>query len=721
MKITQFTLHTVWILGMVLLSGCAGASTPPEPAPASPVSSAETPEPTEPSNPSLPNTPAATVLGTDSLATKTLVPAIRTPTPTEAGSLGPGIAFERTFGGAAMDEGVSVSQTADGGYVLTGLTRSFGAGGEDVFLIRTDPSGSEVWAKTFGGSGLDNGWSVLETPDGGFLIAGFTDSFGAGGVDFYLIRTDSTGELLWEKTYGGEADDYAWAIQPAPEGGYVIAGQTDSFGAGDIDAYLIRIDADGEVLWTQTYGGKQVDRVFSVDQAPGGGFILAGITSSFGAGGRDAYVVKTDSLGKTDWERTFGDIGDDVAHSVDHTEDGGYLVMGYTNSFGAQDYDVYLIKIDFLGDTQWTQLFGGKADDRVITGQQTLDGGYILVGRTRSFGAGNWDMYLVKTDSIGDPQWSHTFGGALDDTGYAIQQTRDGDYVMTGFTRNAGAGLRDVYLLKIENPDATFIFPPAAAKLDCSIITDIAPDSPEGQALAQTLLNTHPDLSQVAGLQFAGIHFISQYEGLTLIQAGFATNFEAAIFAMVAEEGGYRASVVWGGLADSIAELHGALAAALPDAPPELAYCTQPGDWFTDGDADAFYFGPAERALVDFFARLHAREYTQASQLYGGSYEILQGWNPTIDLEDQAALLEAGCTFQVQCLLVQEILEAEQIQPTTIRFLVSFSNEDGTTFTLGPCCGADENEMPPQSVFDYTVELGPDGVYRVLELPVYVP
>ncbi len=414
-----------------------------------------TPNPTTPStSTNMPvSTPVPTATATEMPPPETPVPATATPTlePPQAVQEGPEIIFERTFGGTGMDRGVFVSQTDDGGYVLTGVTSSFGAGAEDVYLVRTNPAGDEMWSQTFGGTDDDNGWAVQQTPDGGFIIAGFTSSFGAGGVDVYLIRTDSMGELLWTKTYGGEGDDYAWAIQPATDGGYIIAGQTESFGAGNVDAYLIRIDEDGEALWEQTYGGGDVDRSFSVQQTSDGGFILAGITFSFGAGGRDGYAVKTDSAGALQWERTFGDFGDDVAHSIDHTDDGGYLVMGYTNSFDAEDYDVYLIKLDALGETQWTQIFGGRADDRVITGAQTADGGYILVGYTKSFGAGNWDAYLIKTDPTGNPQWTKTFGGKMEDTGYTVSQTDDGGYILTGYTRNTGAGLRDVYLIKINS------------------------------------------------------------------------------------------------------------------------------------------------------------------------------------------------------------------------------------------------------------------------------
>ncbi len=360
---------------------------------------------------------------------------------------GENVVFERLFGGSGRDRGVSVHQTRDGGYVVAGGTSSSGAGSQDVYLVRIDPGGEELWSRTYGGTALDNGWSVLETPDGGFIIAGFTGSFGAGGVDVYLIRTDPAGALLWERTFGGSGDEHAWAIQPASDGGYIIAGETDSIGAGDLDAYLIRVDDDGNELWSRTYGGSDVDRVFAVREAPDGGFVVAGITNGFDAVGRDAYVVKTDASGELEWERTFGDRGDDVAHAID-TSGEGFIVMGYTSSFGAKSYDAYLIRLDASGETEWTEMFGGPMDDRIITGVSTTDGGFALVGYTRSFGEGSWDAYLVKTDDAGTPEWFDTFGGTNEDTGYTIEETAGGGYVLTGYSEELGT--RDLYLVVVE-------------------------------------------------------------------------------------------------------------------------------------------------------------------------------------------------------------------------------------------------------------------------------
>jgi len=200
---------------------------------------------------------------------------------------------------AVMMGGYSVEQTQDGGYIIAGYTYSFGAGEEDadVYLIKTDAYGNVEWTKTYGGSSYDYGNSVQQTQDGGFIIAGATYSFGAGGCDVYLIKTDAYGNVEWTNTYGGSDYDGGYSVQQTKDGGYIIAGYTCSFGASGCDVYLIKTNANGNVEWTKTYGGSDLDKGYSVQQTQDGGFIIAGYTYSFGAGGADVYLIKTDANG----------------------------------------------------------------------------------------------------------------------------------------------------------------------------------------------------------------------------------------------------------------------------------------------------------------------------------------------------------------------------------------------------------------------------------------
>ena len=287
---------------------------------------------------------------------------------------------------------------------------------------------SDTWTRTYGGIGFDFGREVQETEDGGFIIVGWTNSFGAGDYDVYLIRTDANGDTLWTKTYGGTDYDWGYSIQQMEDGGFIIVGGTNSFGAGDYDVYLIRTDANGDTLWTKTYGGADREWGYSIQQTEDGGFIVAGFTRSFGAGGSDVYLIRTDANGDALWIKTYGGVNSDWGNSIQQTKDGGFIIVGGTNSFGAGDYDVYLIRTDANGDTLWTRTYGSADyDDCGASVQQTKDGGFIIVGGTRSFGAGDYDVYLIRTDANGDTLWTRTYGSAdYDDYGASVQQTEDG-------------------------------------------------------------------------------------------------------------------------------------------------------------------------------------------------------------------------------------------------------------------------------------------------------
>jgi hypothetical protein len=361
---------------------------------------------------------------------------------------GPGdTLWTRTYGGSQDDYGNSVQQTSDGGYIIAGYTKSFGAGKTDVYLVKTDSSGDNLWTRTYGGSVSDYGECVRQTSDGGYIVAGYTKSFGAGKTDVYLVKTDSSGDTLWTRTYGGSYWDRGYSVQQTSDGGYIIAAETWSFGAGAYDVYLLKTDSFGDTLWTRTYGGSRDEHGSSVQQTSDGGYIIAGETWSFGAGGDDVWLVKTDSSGDTLWTRTYGGSRDDRGRSVQQTADGGYIIAGCSTRFG--EWDVYLVKTDSSGNTLWTRTYGGRSEDVGYSLQQTSDGGYIIAGYTDSFGAGSYDVYLLKTDSSGDTLWTRTYGGSDEDLGYSVQQTTDGGYVIAGDSRSFGAGRYDVGLLRV--------------------------------------------------------------------------------------------------------------------------------------------------------------------------------------------------------------------------------------------------------------------------------
>ncbi len=361
------------------------------------------------------------------------------------------VTFIRTYGGTDSDGGRSVAQTTDGGYIITGWTRSFGAGDADVYLVRTDARGDTLWTRTYGGTDSDRGLSVTQTADSGYVIAGYAKSFGAGSSDVYLVKTDASGDTIWTRTYGGSYDDYGYSVAQTADGGYIIAGETWSFGAGSHDFWLIKTDASGDTIWTRTYGGTLWDKSFSVAQTVDDGYVIAGFTMSFAAGMFDVYLVKTDAAGDTMWTRTYGGDSSDSGRSVVQTADGGYVITGCTNSFGVDGDNVWLIKTDAAGDTIWTRTYGDTWPAYGYSVAQTADGGYIISGWTGSFGTYYSDVYLIKTDAAGDTMWTRTWGGTAADKGYSVAQTTDGGYAVAGYTASFGAGASDVWLIKTDS------------------------------------------------------------------------------------------------------------------------------------------------------------------------------------------------------------------------------------------------------------------------------
>jgi len=357
------------------------------------------------------------------------------------------ITFEKAFGGIGEDVGYYVVQTNDGGYIISGWTESFGSDSADVYLIKTDQNGNEVWAKTFGGIADDVSLAVQQTSEGGYILAGWTNSFGVG-ADVYLIKTDAGGNAAWTKTYGGTISDKGRSVQQTSDGGYIIAGETF------LDVYLIKTDASGIVDWEKTFGGILFDFGYDVQQTTDGGYIVTGYTQET-TGFYNVFLIKTDANGDSAWTKSYGGSNQDFGLAVDQTSDGGYIITGNTISFGAGAEDVYLIKTDANGDTLWTKTFGGPFSDVGYSVKQTTDGGYIIGGLTGSFGSGVYDVYLIKTDAGGSEEWSKTFGGAGNEQSYTVEQTDDGGYVLSGQTSSIGAGDADAYVIKTNNMGLT--------------------------------------------------------------------------------------------------------------------------------------------------------------------------------------------------------------------------------------------------------------------------
>ena len=377
--------------------------------------------------------------------------------------------WTRTYGGYNEDESYAVAEVSDapeGGFIVAGRTNSYGAGYHDVYLIRTYADGDTIWTRTYGGVERDYGWAVAVTPDGGFAVAGQTASFGAGREDVWLLKIDADGDTAWTRTYGGGNADIAYSVAVTADSGFILGGYTDPEGSDRYDVLLIRTDLNGDVLWTRTYGGPSPDFVESVAQTYDGGFIAAGLTESYGAGWQDVYLIRTDANGDTLWTKTYGGSETDKAWSVAQAPDGGFIVAGSTDSYGVGSSDVYLIRTDANGDSLWTITYGGVSFDYGESVALSSDSGFIVSGTTGSYGAGSSDVLLICTDAHGDLVWLNAYGGTRADRGLSVAQTSDGSFIVAGHTYSYGGGENNVYLLKIAGEEP-------AVSMDCQALTPI--------------------------------------------------------------------------------------------------------------------------------------------------------------------------------------------------------------------------------------------------------
>jgi PKD repeat protein len=339
----------------------------------------------------------------------------------------PVVEWSHTYGGSNWEYGTSLVQTSDGGYALLGDTSSFGAGMDDLWLVKTDPYGNQMWTQTYGGvsdEGACNKNCLIQTSDGGFVFAGRTESFGAGSSDIWLVKTDSAGVMEWNKTFGTVKLEVAYSVIQTSDGGCMVVGYTGDPAEMDTDVYIVKTNAFGNKLWNKTYDVLDLD--FAVDIVEiTDGYVVVGCTSMYGYGG--TWLAKLDVSGNVEWDRMYENCS---ARALSKTADGGYAITGDC----PYPMDFCLIKTDSAGNIQWNKTFGGPEIDCAISEVTTADGGFVVVGYTSSFGAGMSDVWLVKTDAFGNMKWNLTYGGPGSEWGCSIVKVGDGEYAVAGYT-----------------------------------------------------------------------------------------------------------------------------------------------------------------------------------------------------------------------------------------------------------------------------------------------
>ncbi|BES64661.1 hypothetical protein SANA_11000 [Gottschalkiaceae bacterium SANA] len=411
----------------------------------------------------------------------------------------PEIEWKKSLGGASSEYAQNTQPTKDGGYIVVGSTYSTDGdvsgnhGNEDAWVVKLDGKGEMEWQKCLGGSLYDKAYSIRETNDSGYIIAGYTNSNDGdvsgnhGNMDAWLVKLDAYGEIIWQKCLGGSQNEDVFDIRQTDDGGYILVGSTYSVdgnvvgchgdGSGDygeLDAWVVKLKENGDIDWQRCLGGSAYDVAQSIQLTKDGGYIIAGKTYSQDGdvsepiGEFDAWIIKLKETGEIEWEKCLGGTSHDHAYNIQLTDDGGYVFVGSTWSSDGdvsgyrRAYDVWVVKLKENGDIDWQKCLGGANHDQAYTIQLTNDGGYIVAGQTQSQDGdvsghhGYNDIWVVKLDEKGEINWQKSLGGTENDQASSIQLTDDGGYVLAGHVYSqdgdvlSNHGSWDVWIVKFE-------------------------------------------------------------------------------------------------------------------------------------------------------------------------------------------------------------------------------------------------------------------------------
>ncbi len=357
--------------------------------------------------------------------------------------------WDQHYGGLDLDEAYGITAAPDSGYVITGFTSSSGSGGNDLLLLKINEDGVQKWSVTFGGTNHDWGMDVIPTTDSNLIAVGFTSSFSIT-PQIYLIKITPGGAFLWGRIYGGLAAEYGYGVVEADDGGFVIVGETYSYGAGANDLFLVKIDAGGSQLWMKSYGGAGAEWGESIAKTPDGGYIITGCTNSFGNGNYDVYLLRVDANGDSLWARTYGSSTFEGGRTVIPIQAGGFIIGGITNRSLIDGDDAYLIGVDTAGSLQWETIIGGSGSQGINDLQELPNGRILAAGETSLSGFGGKDFLLLEFSSTGDSLAAETYGASSDEEARAIVSVGDEGVVMAGYTRSFGSQSQ-VYVTRVDH------------------------------------------------------------------------------------------------------------------------------------------------------------------------------------------------------------------------------------------------------------------------------
>lgn len=406
------------------------------------------------------------------------------------------IEWSNIYGGSNDDYGLSIQQTSDYGFIVAG--RSFSSdgnvtgnhGSQDYWIMKLDVNGNTLWTKCYGGSNDDIALQIQQTTDNGYIVLGYSNSndgdvhgnHSSGVFDYWILKLDENGDTLWSKCYGGSQEDFPYSIKQTIDNGYIVVGNTNSsdgdvsgFHGGFSDSWILRLDSNGDILWTKCYGGTSFDEAYSVQITTDSLYIIAGWTTSTDEdihtnhGGADSWLLKLDLMGDTLWTKCYGGSGFDYSYFIQQISDSGFVVAGHSQSNDCDvsenngGWDSWILRLDSNGNIVWTKSYGGSGDDFSYNIKQTLDGGFIAAGYSNSTdfdvvgNHGGIDAWIIKLDANGDTLWTHCYGGSYNDYTYDILQSNDGGFILAGGSESSDGdltgnhGMHDYWIFKLNN------------------------------------------------------------------------------------------------------------------------------------------------------------------------------------------------------------------------------------------------------------------------------
>ncbi|MBI4244899.1 MAG: hypothetical protein HY606_12485 [Planctomycetes bacterium] len=341
----------------------------------------------------------------------------------------------------------------------SGNTNSHSSGSSadyDTEVISIKSNGTVNWQKKYGTSGF-NDWSnsIQHTENPGFILAGRTNSGGGVNTDIWVLKLNESGAISWQKRYDNNGgNDEAFSVLEVSAGSYIVAGVTDPNNDFLREIWVLKLKSDGTIDWQKSYGTAGDDVAYEIQKTSDGGYIVAGYSDHDIDGKYDVWIIKLKNDGSVDWEKRYGTAGDDRAESISQTSDGGYIVAGYTDPDLDSKYEFWILKLKGDGTLDWQKTYGGSENDLPREVRQTTEGGYIVIGYTGSFGAGSLDMWIIKLTSTGTVSWQRSYGGSSVDVGSSIREV-SGGFVAVGGTKSFGIGGIDSWLVIVNKNGKT--------------------------------------------------------------------------------------------------------------------------------------------------------------------------------------------------------------------------------------------------------------------------